>query len=202
MRGSWVRFPVPAPERKMNRFDIALGKSPPPPPEPSFYFMGIDKGEIRTSIHIVIGHLEKGEGPNPVFLFVVDSAESVSPALQELNKYSTTTLLDFVKFTHKPMKARINCRNKFIDEILLLHKIPCEQGNGCNTPEWRNALFQGCPNFLSIREKDRKYGLVTSEFQRAFELALSLALDSIHISHSRYPFNDQSAENWLDKGPF
>ena len=184
----------------MGRYEITLGKSPPPPPEPAFYFMGIDKGVIRDTIHIVVGHVEKnsviGVSPaNGPVLFIVDSAESVSPTLQELNKHSTTALLDFVKFSHKPMKARINCHNKFIDEILSLQGIPCEQCYECGTSEWRSTLYQRMQHFLSLNEKDIKYGLTTSEFQRAFELALSLAIDSMpFIVEHPLPFRRGSAE--------
>jgi hypothetical protein len=195
----------------MGRYEIALEKPPPPPPEPSFYFIGVDKGEIRPSIQIVVGHLEKGEGPDGVLvsLFIVDSAESISPAVQELNKHSTTTLLDFVKFIHKPMKARINSHSKFIDEVFSLHGISCEQCPEFITPEWRSALYQKSLHFLCFKEKDRKYGLNTSEFQRAFELALSLALDSIPVEKKEIPdpFNGLSAKDWWEKqssdnGPF
>ena len=164
MRGSWVRFPVPAPERKMNRFDIALGKSPPPPPEPGFYFMGVDKGTVRNTLYITVGHLEKNS-------FIIDSMETVSPTVQELNAYSTTTLLDFVKFIHKPMKARISSPYKFIEKILFLHKIPYDIFPEYSSPEWKGYLYDKA-NQLSIPWK-----LPGLKFQNSFELALALALN-------------------------
>jgi hypothetical protein len=148
----------------MGRYEIALEKPLPPPPEPSFYFMGIDKGTIRNTLYITVGHLEKNS-------FVIDSMETVSPTVQELNAYSTTTLLDFVKFTHKPMKARISFPYKFIEKILFLHKIPYDIFPEYSSPEWKGYLYDKAIQ-LSIPWK-----LPGLKFQSSFELALALALN-------------------------
>jgi hypothetical protein len=155
----------------MNRFDIALGKLPPPPPEPGYYFMGVDKGTVRNTLYITVGHLERNS-------FVIDSMEAVSPAVQELNAYSTTTLLDFVKYTHKPMKARLSTPYKFIEKILFLHKIPYGIFPEHSSPEWRGwlrlqATQLSMPNggFYHLGRPSKL------EFQSSFELALALALN-------------------------
>jgi len=149
----------------MNRFDIALGKLPPPPPEPGFYFMGVDKGTIRNTLYITVGHLERNS-------FVIDSMEAVSPTVQELNAYSTTTLLDFVKYTNKPMRARISSPYKFIEKILFLHKISYDVFPEHSSPEWRGWLYQEVAQHLIPLGKLSKL-----EFQNSFELALALALN-------------------------
>ena len=149
----------------MDRFAIALGKLPPPPPEPSFYFMGIDKGTIRNTLYITVGHLEKNS-------FIIDSVESVSPTVQELNAYSTTTLLDFIKFTHKPMKARISSPYKFIEKILFLHKIPYDIFPEYSSPEWKGWLY-----VKAVQLSIPLWKLSDFKFQTSFELALALALN-------------------------
>ena len=155
----------------MNRFDIALGKSLPPPPEPGFYFMGVDKGTGRNTLYITVGHLESNS-------FVTDSMETVSPTVQELNAYSATTLLDFVKYTHKPMRARLSSPYKFIEKILFLHKIPYDIFPEHLSPEWRSWLHGQATNLLYFKTSNSFiFRVEKPEFQNSFELALALALN-------------------------
>ena len=128
--------------------------------------MGIDKGAIRNTLYITVGHLEKNS-------FVVDSTEAVSPSVQELNAYSTTTLLDFVKFINKPMKARISCPYKFIEKILFLHKIPYDIFPEYSSPEWRAWLYLRISYLIS----NKVHPVYRPEFLISYELALALALN-------------------------
>lgn len=168
----------------MDRFGIAIGKSLPPPPEPASYFVGINVGVIRKSTEIVVGHLDPG------LSFVVDSTETVTGIVQDLDYFSNESLLDFIKFSNKPMKARFGEKDSsFIIQALLVHGISYDQIRP--TADWRTVLSQKCINLNILfglvsngLSHYQSYVSTSKKFQIPYELALSLAAEQIEKTKS------------------
>jgi hypothetical protein len=158
----------------MGRFEIALGKLPPPPPDPSSYSIGINIGDVRESSEVLVGHLVG-------YIFVVDHTETLTMSTQELNSYVHKPIIDFSGYS-KSLQARLDGRtgNDLYNFILLALKsqnIPYDRMTMFRGP-WRTLLYEKC-NRLNIRFSDSSYSQASSKFQHSFELALSITLSMI-----------------------
>ena len=156
----------------MGRYRIALGKPPPPPPEPAYYFIGINVGEVRKEINVIVGHMDIN------YSFLVDHVETITAIDRAIiNQIKLKQpILDFVQFSHKPMAARFDKESKACIMALLLQRIPYDHVFA-DYSEWRTSMYERCID-LNIHFSD-SYSSTKSKYQRPFELALSIAVDYV-----------------------
>jgi hypothetical protein len=162
----------------MTRYDILLGKEPPKP-QIVEYFMGIDPGVSSTEV--IVGHIvmRKSELSSLVeYAFQIDLQEQLTSS-QSLGTTSSqsleTTYAWFERIYHKYNSlGKLKVRTDQMSPAYWLGNhlnIPCEEVK--INSSWRVFLYDACRVLrVSLHENLR-------EFQQAYDLALSLAIDKL-----------------------